>query len=116
MRSISDGIDPATSTGRLMLNMLATLAEHERELIVERVSAGIAVARESGTRFGRPKSDPRIVGQKLAIIATARASGKTAAEAAQLVGRSRATLYRHQAAPDSRLPQHHGPRNSPRAS
>lgn len=27
VRSISDGIDPATSTGRLMLNMLATLAE-----------------------------------------------------------------------------------------
>ena len=33
VRSISDGIDPATSTGRLMLNMLATLAEYERELI-----------------------------------------------------------------------------------
>lgn len=43
VRSISDGIDPATSTGRLMLNMLATLAEYERELIVERVvNAGIA--------------------------------------------------------------------------
>lgn len=42
LRSISDGIDPATSSGRLMLNMLATLAEYERELIVERVNAGIA--------------------------------------------------------------------------
>jgi len=31
VRSISDGIDPATSTGRLVLNMLATLAEYERE-------------------------------------------------------------------------------------
>jgi predicted site-specific integrase-resolvase len=40
VRSISDGIDPATSTGQLMLNMLATLAEYERELIVERVNAG----------------------------------------------------------------------------
>ena len=29
VRSISDGIDPETSTGRLMLNMLATLAEYE---------------------------------------------------------------------------------------
>ena len=29
VRSISDGIDPATSTGRLMLNMLATLAEYD---------------------------------------------------------------------------------------
>jgi DNA invertase Pin-like site-specific DNA recombinase len=30
VRSISDGIDPATATGRLMLNMLATLAKYER--------------------------------------------------------------------------------------
>lgn len=94
--SVSDGIDPATSTGRLMLNMLATLAEYERELIVERVNAGIAVAREAGIRFGRPKSDPGVVGEKLAIVAQARAAGKTAAEAAALVGWSRASLYRHQ--------------------
>ncbi|NQX35698.1 recombinase family protein [Herbiconiux sp. VKM Ac-2851] len=98
VRSISDGIDPATSTGRLMLNMLATLAEYERELIVERVNAGIAVAREAGTQFGRPKSDPGVVGEKLAIVAQARSAGKTAAEAAELVGWSRATLYRHQSA------------------
>lgn len=44
LRSVSDGIDPATTSGRLMLNMLATLAEYERELIVERVNAGIAAA------------------------------------------------------------------------
>jgi DNA invertase Pin-like site-specific DNA recombinase len=42
LRSISDGIDPTTTSGCLMLNMLATLAEYERELIVERVNAGIA--------------------------------------------------------------------------
>ena len=96
VRSISDGIDPATSTGRLMLNMLATLAEYERELIVERVNAGIAAARQSGTRFGRPLSDPTLISQKLELVNQARASGKTAAQAATLVGWSRATLYRHQ--------------------
>jgi DNA invertase Pin-like site-specific DNA recombinase len=32
VESISDAIDSATSTGRLMLNMLATLAEYEREV------------------------------------------------------------------------------------
>ena len=56
VQSISDGIDPATPTGRLMLNMLGTLAEYERELIVERVNAGIAASRKSGTIFGRPVS------------------------------------------------------------
>lgn len=98
VRSVSDGIDPATSTGRLMLNLMATLAEYERELIVERVTAGIAAARESGIRFGRPPSDPAVIGRKLAIVNEARAAGHTAADAANLVGWSRATLYRHQAA------------------
>ncbi|PPH53832.1 recombinase family protein [Rathayibacter sp. AY1E2] len=97
VRSISDGIDPSTSAGRLMLNMLATLAEYERELIVERVNAGIAAARASGTRFGRPRSDPAVVADKLAIAADARAHGRTAEDSARLVGWSRATLYRHQA-------------------
>ncbi|SMQ66976.1 Site-specific DNA recombinase [Plantibacter sp. VKM Ac-1784] len=86
VRSLSGGIDPTTSTGRLMLHMLATLAEYERELIVERVNAGIAAARESGTRFGRPPVSPDIIDEKLAIVADARDRGRTAAEAAALVG------------------------------
>lgn len=98
VRSVSDGIDPATSTGRLMLNMLATLAEYERELIVERVNAGIAVARQNGTKFGRPLSDPVQIAEKLQIVADARKRGRTAEEASRLVGWSRATLYRHQRA------------------
>jgi len=100
LRSVQDGIDPATTSGRLMLNMLATLAEYERELIIERVNAGIAAARESGTRFGRPPVDPTVVAEKLAVATDARAKGRTAADAAQLVGWSRATLYRRQAAAD----------------
>ncbi|MDO4027099.1 recombinase family protein [Clavibacter michiganensis] len=96
IRSISDGIDPATTSGRLMLGMLASLAEYERELIVERVNAGIAVARDNGTRFGRPLADPTVIADKLQIATDARARGRTAEEAARLVGWSRATLYRHQ--------------------
>ncbi|WP_395388484.1 recombinase family protein [Clavibacter michiganensis] len=96
IRSISDGIDPATTSGRLMLGMLASLAEYERELIVERVNAGIAVARDNGTRFGRPLSDPTVIADKLQIATDARARGRTAEDAAKLVGWSRATLYRHQ--------------------
>jgi hypothetical protein len=91
---ISDGIDPAASTGRLMLNMLATLAEYERELIIERVNAGIAAARRKGTRFGRTVSDPAVIADKLAIGQDARSKGRTAEDAARLVGWSRATLYR----------------------
>ena len=98
IRSLSDGIDPETTSGRLMLGMLATLAEYERELITERVNAGIAAARQSGTRFGRPPVDPAVIAEKLDIAQSARRKGRTAAEAASLVGWSRATLYRHQQA------------------
>lgn len=98
LRSLSDGIDPATSTGRLMLNMLATLADYERELITERVNAGIAAAKANGTKFGRPAVDPAVIAGKLEIVQQERAKGRTAEEAAQLVGWSRATLYRHQRA------------------
>lgn len=98
VQSLSDGIDPETTSGRLMLGMLATLAEYERELITERVNAGIAAARQSGTRFGRPPVDPAVIAEKLDIALDARAKGRTAEEAAQLVGWSRATLYRHQQA------------------
>lgn len=76
VRSISDNIDPDTSSRRMMLGMLATLAEHERELITERVNAGIAAAKQNGTQFGRP---PVVeVTEKLAITEDSRAKGRTA--------------------------------------
>ncbi|WP_252975519.1 recombinase family protein [Janibacter melonis] len=67
IKSLSDGIDPETTSGRLMLGMLATLAEYERELITERVNAGIAAAKQSGTRFGRPPVDPAVIAEKLGV-------------------------------------------------
>lgn len=100
IRSISDSIDPETSSGRMMLGMLATLAEYE--LITERVNAGIAAAKQTGTRFGRPPVDPDVIAEKLAIAEDARAKGRTAEAAARLVGWSRATLYRHQQAARTR--------------
>ncbi|MCM3556940.1 recombinase family protein, partial [Janibacter melonis] len=44
-----------------------TLAEYERELITERVNAGIAAAKQSGTRFGRPPVDPAVIAEKLGV-------------------------------------------------
>lgn len=98
VRSITDNIDPSTASGRLMLNLLTSMAEYERELIVERVNAGIAAARARGTTLGRPATPREPVVEKLRIAQEARTRGKTAAEAAQLVGWSRATLYRQQSA------------------
>jgi DNA invertase Pin-like site-specific DNA recombinase len=52
---LDQGIDTSTPAGRLQRNMLAALAEFERELILERTRAGIARARALGKKFGAPR-------------------------------------------------------------
>jgi putative DNA-invertase from lambdoid prophage Rac len=55
--AVSQGLDTdaANPTSRLLLNILASVAEFERELIKERVSAGLKHAKAKGTRIGRPR-------------------------------------------------------------
>lgn len=54
-RSLGDSFDITTANGRLMLHVLAAVAEYERELIRERVRDGLRQARANGSRLGRPK-------------------------------------------------------------
>lgn len=55
IKGLNDGVDTSTSSGRLMLNIMASLAEYERELIKERTHAGLKAARARGRLGGRPK-------------------------------------------------------------
>ena len=95
LRSLQDGIDPDTADGQLMLNLLVRLAHYDRQLIGERIAAGMDSARQAGAKIGRPPVDPQVTADKLRTVQESRARGLTAAEAAQLVGWSRATFYRH---------------------
>ena len=53
--SLRESIDLTTPTGRLLVHLLAALAEFERELIRERVRAGIGRVKATGkTRSGKP--------------------------------------------------------------
>jgi DNA invertase Pin-like site-specific DNA recombinase len=52
--SLTERVDMTTPMGKAMLQMMAVVAELERNLIVERTKAGIARARERGERGGRP--------------------------------------------------------------
>ena len=54
--SLTESLDFSTPSGRAMAGMLSTFAEFERDIIRERVKAGIANARENGKRHGRPKT------------------------------------------------------------
>lgn len=96
LRSLQDGIDSRTAQGRLMLNLLGILAEYDRHLASERIAAVMASSRQTGTRLGRPPADPEAIRHKIRAVEDARARGLSAADAAHLVGWSRATFYRHQ--------------------
>jgi DNA invertase Pin-like site-specific DNA recombinase len=52
--SLGENIDGSTSTGRLMLGIMGSLAEFERERLRERTMLGLARAKRQGKRLGRP--------------------------------------------------------------
>lgn len=57
--SLTEPLDLTTPTGRAMAGLLAVFAEFEREILRERVRAGIAQARKQGKSHGRPPSARR---------------------------------------------------------
>ncbi len=54
--SLIEALDLTTPAGRAMAGLLAVFAEFEREILRERVRAGLAHARLNGKRLGRPPS------------------------------------------------------------
>ena len=54
--SFRDNLDLSTPSGRLMFQIIGAMAEFERSLIQERVSAGLRNARAKGKKFGRPRA------------------------------------------------------------
>jgi putative DNA-invertase from lambdoid prophage Rac len=54
--SLTEALDLTTASGRAMAGMLAIFAEFEREILRERVRAGIAQARKEGRAHGRPRT------------------------------------------------------------
>jgi DNA invertase Pin-like site-specific DNA recombinase len=54
--SLTEALDLTTPAGRAMAALLAVFAEFEREILSERVRAGLANARQNGKRLGRPIS------------------------------------------------------------
>ena len=77
----------------MMIGVLGSLAEYERELIKERTALKRNASRACGTKFGRP---PKV--DDNALIATARRmrqDGHTGRDVARFLGVSRATAYRY---------------------
>jgi DNA invertase Pin-like site-specific DNA recombinase len=90
LRILSLGLDTATPTGRLMLNLLGSIAQFEREVMLERQKEGIAKAKGEGKYKGRA---PTARAQADAIVALA-AQGKTREAIAKELSVGVASVYR----------------------
>lgn len=93
--SLKDGIDLSTSAGRLMANMLASVAQYETELRGERVAAGQAAARANGKRWGgsKPGIRKKVSKTQEKAIHAMKAAGESVTAIAKAVGLSRPTIY-----------------------
>ena len=91
-RSLTESIDTSGPAGRMLMQMLGSFAEFEREMIRERTRAGLHEARAQGRVPGRK---PKITAEQKKEIVEAVSSGrKTPAEIARLLKIHRATVSR----------------------
>jgi DNA invertase Pin-like site-specific DNA recombinase len=93
--SLRDGLDLSTPAGRLMANVLASVAAYETEVRSERQLAGIAAAKAKGVKFGRPPGTKksRIPDAKRAAIIEQKAADWKISDIARAVGLARKTVY-----------------------
>ena len=101
-RSLTEGVDTTSPTGKLVFHVFGALAEFERDLIRERTMAGLASARARGRKGGRPRAMDE---EKVRVASRLMKDPEVSvAEVCRAVGVSSATLYRY-VAPDGTVRQ-----------
>lgn len=90
-KSLTDSIDTSTSSGRFFFHVMASLAQMERELIVERTRAGLEVAKQLGRRGGRKR---KMTESKVEAAKKLIANGISPRDVANNLNISIPTLYR----------------------
>ncbi|MFE8585819.1 recombinase family protein [Sphingomonas sp. NCPPB 2930] len=90
LRSLTEAVDTATPGGRLLFHIFGALAQFERDLIVERTSAGLRAAEARGRKGGRR---PVITPDKLKRARLHIAAGLTVREAAARMKVGKTALY-----------------------
>jgi DNA invertase Pin-like site-specific DNA recombinase len=90
-RSLTDHIDTSSTLGRFFFHVMASLAQMERELIVERTRAGLDAARQKGRIGGRRR---RMTDSKIESAKKLLADGMSSKDVARNFGVSIPTLYR----------------------
>jgi putative DNA-invertase from lambdoid prophage Rac len=97
----SQGIDTSASNpaAQLQLNILCAVAEFEREIIRERVNAGLKAARARGVSFGRPST----LRKYLPHVRALRKAGKNVSEIARELGLAYRSAHKLCSAPAERM-------------
>lgn len=90
-KSITDGIDTGSPAGRFFFHVMASLAQMERELLIERTKAGLEAARKRGRVCGRKRAmtESKVEAAKKLLY-----EGMAAKDVAENLGVSIPTLYR----------------------
>lgn len=91
LRSLREGIDFSTPTGRLQAAIFSAMAEYERDLIKERAAAAREAAAVRGRQIGRPRA---LTPAQVETARRMRRGGFAISEIAKTLGTSRATVYR----------------------
>jgi DNA invertase Pin-like site-specific DNA recombinase len=91
-QSLTEKIDTTTAGGRLIFHLFGALAEFERDLIRERVHAGLKSARARGRKGGRPPISEETKAMAQALMADKSLSIKQICER---LGIAKSTLYKH---------------------
>lgn len=87
--SVKENIDTSTALGKALFTLAAVVAELERELLLERVRAGVERARAQGKKFGRPRRELDLRAAKALIE-----QGHTVRQVSDMLGLPRTTLRR----------------------
>ena len=111
-KSLREGFDTTTGSGRLVFHVFGALAEFERALIRERTSAGLAAARARGRKGGRKRALSPAQVEQMRVLA--RDPNITVGEICQTFGVSRNTFYRHVHERQHERPQDSGERRGGR--
>ena len=93
--SLKDGLDLSSPAGRLMANVLASVAQFEREVIAERILAGQAAARAAGKTWGgrKPGTRIKVTDEQIAVVKRMAADGDSKVAMSKATGLSRPTIY-----------------------
>jgi len=88
---LDQSIDTSTPTGKLLFNMLGSIAEFENAIRKERQTDGIAKAKELGIKFG---AKPKLTQEQIIELKTKRKSGAMVKDLMDEYGLGKTTVYR----------------------